>query len=155
MNQGDFYHRALQTYTKTFEEMTQVNFREKLAVCFSEDARFKDPFNDVKGHESILAVFEHMYATLDSPEFQIQSALLEGDKGYIDWRFFFRIGHDGYSQVIEGMSRVRFDEEGRCKEHIDFWDSGEYVYRKVPLLGWFNNLVAKKLSANQQSKLSD
>jgi steroid delta-isomerase len=153
MNQDNFYHQALQAYTQTFEQMTRADFREKLAVCFSEDARFKDPFNDVKGHEAILAVFEHMYATLHSPEFQIQSALLEGSKGYIDWRFFFRTGHQDYSQVIEGMSRVRFDEEGRCKEHIDFWDSGEYVYRKVPVLGWFNNKIANKLSAKQLSSL--
>jgi hypothetical protein len=42
------------------------------------DARFIDPFNDVAGHAGIRRVFEHMFATLDEPRFEVVQALHRG-----------------------------------------------------------------------------
>lgn len=138
---------TLKAYVDAFVSMNSQNYRQKLAPCFAEKVRFKDPFNDVEGKKKTLAIFEHMYANLIEPKFEVSTYFAIEDKGYIEWKFHFKMSMtDSDKQLIEGMSRVRFDADAKVVEHIDFWDSGEVVFRKIPFLKWFNNAVAKRLA---------
>jgi hypothetical protein len=39
-------------------------------------------------------------------------------------------------QTIHGVSHIRFDASGKVNYHRDYWDTGEELYAKVPVLGW-------------------
>ena len=51
---------ALKKYVTFFETLTPQRLA-LLGSYFAKDARFKDPYNDVEGLQSIRAVFDHMY----------------------------------------------------------------------------------------------
>ena len=44
---------------------------DRLGEFYAEDARFKDPFNDVQGLPAVRAVFEHMFVALEAPRFVV------------------------------------------------------------------------------------
>lgn len=133
----------LTDYAQAFSEMTAENFTARLSPLFSQNARFKDPFNDVNGLPAILAIFEHMYQTLQNPRFVIKHTALKDSVGYIHWAFHFDL--NGQSTVLEGLSQVAFDAQGMVMEHLDFWDAGAEIYAKVPVLGWLVRWVANRL----------
>lgn len=137
---------ALAAYVAFFEQLTPARLAG-LDRVFAPDARFKDPFNDVRGIAAIERVLAHMYATLDQPRFQVLDSASHGCLGYLHWAFLFEQG--GRTRRITGMSRVVFDDHGRATEHIDFWDPAEQLYRHVPLLGRVLGWIGRRLAAPQ------
>lgn len=143
--------QRLKSYIEAFEQLTPDNL-SKLGDLFSEEVYFKDPFNAVNGKADTLAIFEHMFATTQNPKFIVIDAAIKGDIAMLYWKFHFQMPSKNSSnpkeQMIEGMSRVCFDENGLVKEHIDYWDPAEQIYSQVPVLNWLLNLIRKRLSAS-------
>jgi steroid delta-isomerase len=122
---------------------------DRLGEHFAPDARFKDPFNDVRGVERIRDVFVHMYAALEKPRFRVHHLALAGRTGYVHWTFEFAgEGWVRHLSPIDGLSRVTFDEAGRVVEHVDYWDAAEQVYQRLPLVGWVFRLGRGRFSAS-------
>jgi len=136
----------LSAYIQAYQNLTTKNLPE-LGELLSEQVVFKDPFNQVQGKTATLAIFEHMFATTQSPQFNVINAAMHQDIGLLYWHFDFVMPSNQSQQSIQGMSRVRFDKNGLVTEHIDHWDAGEQVYSKVPILGWLIKQVQKRLSA--------
>ncbi|MDX1347897.1 MAG: nuclear transport factor 2 family protein [Thiomicrorhabdus chilensis] len=137
----------LQDYIEAFENLSETTLLTQLALLFDTNVVFKDPFNCVTGKAETLHIFQHMFATLEQPQFKVSHRALDGHVGFINWVFQFRLQPNKPVTAIEGMSRVRFNQQGLVTEHVDFWDAGAEVYAKVPLLGWGIRQVAKRLSA--------
>ena len=51
-----------------FESITPQTL-DQLASVYATDARFKDPFNDVRGLPAVRRVFDHMFVALRQPRF--------------------------------------------------------------------------------------
>lgn len=103
-----------------------------LGDFYQPQARFIDPFNDVRGHARIRAVFDHMFATVDSPRFVIATILMGHDEGFATWQFDGAVRGRVFS--IPGSSHLRFGDDGRAAEHRDFWDAAA-LWRQLPLIG--------------------
>ena len=142
-----FRNPILTAYIEAFEQLTPESLPQ-LGELFSDAVYFKDPFNAVKGRHATLKVFEHMFATTQSPTFIIIDAAMVDNIALLYWKFYFVLPSNKSKQMIEGMSRVRFDENGLVNEHIDHWDATEQVYSKVPILSWFIMKIQKRLSAS-------
>ena len=134
------------TVVAFFETLTPATL-PALAAVYSVEARFVDPFNDVTGLPAIRAVFDHMFATLDEPRFEVIEAVTEGEQCFLVWNFHFR--RRGRSTVgsIHGASHLRFATDGRVTLHRDYWDAAQQVYEGVPLLGAVMRLLRRRLSA--------
>ena len=120
------------------------------AVCdfYHEQARFRDPFNEVEGNTAIAAIFRHMFATTKEPEFEI-GEVLRGESGvWVSWRFRCRIR--GKSLSVEGVTQLEFCADGRIINHRDFWDSAELL-AQLPMIGTMVRYVQEKLQAPQPS----
>jgi len=105
----------------------------RLAEYYRSDARFKDPFNEVQGPAAIAGIFEHMFATTQTPCFMIRDALSGPGRAYILWDFDF--GWRGRRYRIRGTSRLELDGAGLVVEHRDYWDAAEELWQKLPLIG--------------------
>ena len=122
-----------------------VDFFERLSpadlpgigTVYVADARFKDPFNDVRGVPAIAAIFEHMYRTLEAPRFVVHDTAIEGDRCFLTWDFLFRFKRfsRGTDQVIRGATQLRFAADGRIALHRDYWDAAEELYENLPAVG--------------------
>ena len=63
---------ALQRYIKFYETLTPETL-DSINDVFMADARFKDPFNDVRGVAHIRKIFADMFKTVGAPDFTISS----------------------------------------------------------------------------------
>ena len=100
---------------------------------YTEQARFKDPFNEVSGHAAIHRIFAHMFETTERPRFEIVEQGLHGHAAFVTWRFHF--GLRGRLYRIDGASHLHFAPDGRVADHRDYWDPAEELWQKLPLLG--------------------
>lgn len=106
---------------------------DRIGSFYTADAHFKDPFNDVVGHEAIRRVFVHMFATTETPRFVIRDVLADPRRAFVTWDFDF--GVRGRRYLVHGATRFAFDADGRVSDHRDYWDVAEELWQKLPLLG--------------------
>lgn len=119
-----------------YESLTPMSL-SAIESLYCDDARFKDPFNDVRGVQAIRGVFEHMFRSLEQPRFVVTNRLLDGHQCFLVWEFHFRFRADRTerAQVIHGGSLLVLGEDGRITLHRDYWDAAEELYEKIPLVG--------------------
>jgi len=130
---------------RAFFESISPQTVQRIDEIYAVDAWFKDPFNEVRGVESIRRIFEHMFEQVDSPRFVVREVLAEGDGAFLTWDFVFRNRRLGDGQqVIHGASHLRLDADGRVNYHRDYWDAAEELYEKIPLLGGLMRAVKRR-----------
>jgi ketosteroid isomerase-like protein len=119
-----------------FEALNPASVAE-LARYYASDARFKDPFNDVRGTPAIEKIFGHMFEALEEPHFVVTGQVVQGLQCFMTWefRFGFKRFQQGQTQCILGASHLVFSEQGLVTLHRDYWDAAEELYEKLPLVG--------------------
>lgn len=144
----DSMHRAaLERYAELFESVSKADI-PRLDQYFAANARFKDPFNDVRGLDDIRHVFTRMFDTCLAVDFTVKDRFMADDVGCLVWHFRFTPDIAGFRDktwTIDGASRIRFDTDGKILEHIDFWDSGEYFYSRLPLIGSLIRFIKRRV----------
>lgn len=110
---------------------------------YAEDAFFKDPFNEVNSREHIAAIFQHMFATLDTPRFVIHSCAVSSAGTFIIWDMEF--GLNGRAMSIKGCSHLQHNAAGLISQHRDYWDAAEELYEKLPVIGWLMKIIKRQL----------
>ncbi len=119
-----------------YQTIDPATLHAQLALIYAPDARFKDPFNDVRGLAPIAAIFQHMFAQVDQPRFVITNQVLQGSQAFVTWDFLFRMKRFSTApQCIRGATHISFDMDGAVILHRDYWDAAEELYEKLPLLG--------------------
>jgi ketosteroid isomerase-like protein len=118
-----------------FETLTPATLAD-LASIYADDARFKDPFNEVQGTAAIRRVFEHMYVALREPRFVVRERFGVGCDAFLAWEFLFRFRRgDDAVQCVRGATHLKFGPDGRIVLHRDYWDAAEELYEKLPAIG--------------------
>ena len=134
----------LDEYIRFFDTLSPGSLQH-LARFFTDDARFKDPFNDVTGLAAIRHVFEHMFRVTARPSFAVTEAMESGDTALLRWVFTCRIRR--YEIAVTGVSFVLFANDGRVREHIDYWDPAEGIYDRLPVIGALLRWLRRRLAA--------
>jgi steroid Delta-isomerase len=132
-----------------FFESVSPETVSRIAGLYAADARFKDPFNDVQGVPAIEHIFRHMFTQVEAPRFVVSERIVQGDSAMLAWTFEFgvRVGKTVRPQVVNGVTHFKFDAEGKVSLHRDYWDTGEELYMKLPVLGWLLRALKRRLAA--------
>ena len=101
----------------------------------SNDIIFIDPFNDVKGLNAFKNIFYHMFENVKKPKFRIVDYSINKQRVFLKWKMTF-IAFKSL-QTIEGMSELLLNDTGKVASHIDYWDSLNGLYIKIPFIGYF------------------
>jgi steroid Delta-isomerase len=127
---------AVERIVVFFETLTPQSV-ERFAQFYTDDAYFKDPFNEVRGIPAIQKIFRHMYTALHEPRFVITGRVVEGDQVFLSWDFHFRMRsfRSDQTQTIRGATHLRLAQDGRIRSHRDYWDAAEELYEKLPVVG--------------------
>ena len=134
-------HDTYRQYLETLSLGTLNN----LSLYVTEDVRFKDPFNDVRGIDEMGKIFRHMFGNLQNVKFQVHEMASEGQVCFMSWRFEGNLR--GRPWAFDGASVIRFAEEGRVVEHIDHWDVGRDFYEHFPIIGTLLSFLRRRLMA--------
>lgn len=136
MNDASTAGQALPAIVAFFENFRPQDL-ERLPHIYTADARFKDPFHEVKGLAAIEAVYAQMFRRLDVPRFTVRDRMAQGEVILLTWDFDCRFKGDATPRRIRGASRLHIDAHGRITDHRDYWDAAEELYEQLPLLGSF------------------
>lgn len=138
-----------QHYIDYFAQLKKEDLA-RIPQLFTPDARFKDPFNDVKGVAAIHQIFEHMFITTVDPKFVVRYAAPTESDGddvlLLVWDFTFQTKR-AKDFAWQGSSKIMFDEAGLATEHIDYWDPAESIYESLPLIGAVIRFLKSKLAS--------
>lgn len=131
-----------------FETLTPASLAT-LPNLYAANARFKDPFNDVRGVPAINGIFAHMFESLESPRFVVRERIVQGTQCFLTWefRFYFRRFKQGEEQVILGGSHLVLDDTGLVTLHRDYWDAAEELYEKLPVVGGVMRWLKKRANS--------
>ena len=129
------YETELERLVQFYENLSEASLAQ-LPAIYAADAQFKDPFNEVRGIDAIVAIFAHMFEQVHEPRFVVGTRVLQGADAFLVWQFTFRMKRfaDG-RQCIRGATHLRFDATGAVQLHRDYWDAAEELYEKLPLIG--------------------
>ena len=141
-------NEAVTRVVALFETLTPASVAT-LPAFYAADARFKDPFNDVRGLAAITAIFAHMFEAMEAPRFVVRERILQGQQCFLTWefRFRFRRFRPEQEQVILGGSHLVFDSAGLVTLHRDYWDAAEELYEKLPMVGGVMRWLKKRANS--------
>lgn len=107
----------------------------------------RDPFNDAHGLDNVKKVLHWHFRDVDDPRFVVTHTAPDGETCFYRWKFTCRprMMRRGHPWIVDGVTEVRFDSRGKAIEHTDYWDSGYYVYERIPLFGYVIRWLRKHL----------
>lgn len=130
-----------------FETLTPASV-QAIGNVYTDNAYFKDPFNEARGLLAVRRVFEHMFEQLDDPRFRIERAVAEGNDAFLTWECHFRLKQPASGRLsIRGATHIQFAPDGRVSHHRDYWDAAEELYEKQPLLGTLMRWLKRQAAA--------
>jgi len=139
---------AVERIVVFFETLTPHSVA-RFAEFYTDDAYFKDPFNEVRGVPQIQQIFLHMYEQLHEPRFIVTARVAQDEQVFLSWdfRFRFRRYRPGTEQLIRGGSHLLLAPDGRIRSHRDYWDAAEELYEKLPVVGGLMRWLRRRASS--------
>ncbi len=141
----DRYRSAIETYASALESAEAGSLDRLLDLC-AETVEFRDPFNHTHTKPAFRTILAHMFKTVQGLKFEVHNIIGSDELWVLKWTFIGKIKPIGHVRIA-GLSEVALNEEGQVVRHIDYWDSGEEVYAKVPVLGALVRLIRSRASA--------
>lgn len=116
---------------------------------YTPDAWFKDPFNEVRGLPAIERIFRHMFEQVGEPRFVVTETVADENGAMLVWELSYRLRllGRGETQIMRGVSHLKFAPDGKVAYHRDYWDTGEELYMKMPIMGGLWRGLRRMLSA--------
>jgi steroid Delta-isomerase len=138
----------IQRIARFFENL-QATSVQNMHELYTQDASFKDPFNEVRGLDEIKRIFSHMYVALHVPHFVVTNTITQGDQCFIVWDFKFRFKRfDTVTlQTVRGCSHLQLAADGRITSHRDYWDAAEELYEKLPYVRLLMRWLKKRANS--------
>ena len=81
---SEMNQQGLDRYVEFYEAMSATSL-DRFAEVMTEDACFRDPFNDVQGLDAIRKIFAHMFDNLTEIKFTVRSAALVEGGALLSW----------------------------------------------------------------------
>ena len=136
----------IENYVKLFESLNLENLN-KFDNLLDENIYFEDPFNKVYGIENFKRIFFNTLNKLDNVEFKVLYIISKNNIYILKWEMIYFAFNKNNS--IFGLSEVTIGANKKIVSHIDYWDSYNNFYTKIPIFGlifkFFLSLVKKRI----------
>jgi len=136
----------IENYVKLFESLNLENLN-KFDELLDKNIYFEDPFNKVYGIENFKRIFFNTLNKLDNVEFKVLNIISKNNIYILKWEMIYFVFDKNNS--IFGLSEVTIGKDKKIVSHIDYWDSYNNFYIKIPIFGlifkFFLSLVKKRI----------
>lgn len=114
---------------------------------YAPDLVFEDPLDRTEGLDEFKIYMEAMYQYVEDIHWEYHDEVIQGDTHVLVWTMTLQTAslNKGEPFTIDGVSHLRFGEDNKIVYHRDYFDMGEYIYERVPVVKWFVNKVKKRL----------
>ncbi len=134
-----------------------TNFFDNLSVdtveivdeFYHPDAQFIDPLVNLHGSEKIKSYYKNIYQPVESIEFEFTDFICEDHKVAAFWTMRLQAPklNKGKPFNVPGISQLHFDTTSDLVIfHRDYYDLGEFIYERIPVLSLLIKLIKARLS---------
>lgn len=147
---------AMTTNTKTETRSERIRYAYDevrvdnlylLDSLYDENMVFQDPLDRMEGLDEFKIYMEAMYQYVTDIRWTYHDEAIDGDTHVLVWTMTLTTKglNKGEPFTIDGVSHLKFGESDKIIYHRDYFDMGEYIYERVPVVKWFVNKVKKRL----------
>ena len=127
-------NKIILEYSKTFEKLNLKNL-DDLVKFLDKDIYFEDPFNRIRGRKKFKYIFKRTLKNLKNVNFEVTVITSSKNIFFIKWKMnFFAFKR---KNSIIGLSEIIINDENKIISHIDYWDSYNNFFVKIPVIGKF------------------
>ncbi len=103
---------------------------------YHPQVKFQDPVHKLEGSLAVKKYYQKLYENVDSIYFEFSDGVESDDKIALTWRMFLKSPsiQSGSEITVDGVSIIKFDAGGKAIWHRDYFDMGEFIYERVPVL---------------------
>lgn len=126
---------------RLFTNYNADDLAANLSNVYADEFYFRDAFRELSTIDELEHYLLEGLKPLNAAEFVFHRTMRSGGDFYFEWtmRLDFKKTPEGTWEESIGMTRMRFDSEGRVIFHQDYWDPTDIVYRRIPIA---RNLIA-------------
>ena len=138
----------LQKAKDAFDHLDK-NHLEVVEKFYDQNAVFQDPVHQIEGIKAIRSYYEGLYKNVESIRFEYKRASEVGDLVTLEWKMYLKSPtlNSGQEITLDGVSLMTFGgDAGKVISHRDYFDMGEFIYEKVPVLGSVIGFIKKKMA---------
>ena len=109
--------------------------REEWESLYNKQVKFVDPTQERYGIDAYIKAQEGLIKRCDDIYLESHSIAINKNIAFVEWTMGLKI--KGIEFLYDGTTRLIFDEEGKVKEHRDYFDFCSGTFGNVPLIGDF------------------
>lgn len=127
-----------------YEKLSRESL-DDIKKFYADNVFFKDPFNEITGREKVRHIFVEMFEQLEEPRFKFIDKIEQDGQIFVTWDFHFSVKKK--KMTIHGSSHLKLDEQKKIVYHRDYWDVGEELLLKIPLVKSIYGVVRRKFGS--------
>jgi len=130
----------------TWYQSLTLESLERIDQFYDDNTYFKDPFNEIHGVQNVKKIFLDMFSELKNPHFVFVDTITENKQVFVTWDFIFQFKDKKYT--IHGSSHLKLNDENKIFYHRDYWDVGEELFLKIPIIKNVYGVIRKKIASH-------
>lgn len=123
---------------------------EILNGFYDEKVVFVDPLGEHAGLDSVRAYYKNLYQNVESIRFDFKDSISQDNHHVVMWQMILKTPslNGGKEVILNGNSVIKFNSQNLVEYHRDYFDMGEFIYEKIPVLGWVISVIKNKMRAH-------
>ena len=109
--------------------------RKEWESLYNKEVKFKDPTQERKGIEEYIKAQYGLIKRCDDIYLKSHFIAINNNIAFIEWSMKLKI--KGLEFLYDGATRLIFDEEGKVKEHRDYFDFFSCTFGNLPVISSF------------------
>jgi predicted ester cyclase len=133
---------------KSFYQNLNKDNMELVDEFYDSNVKFADPIVSLSGSAAVKAYYTKLYQNVKTINFDFKDMIESGDTVVAIWIMTLQTDklNNGEPFKVEGNSIVKFKDTGKAVYHRDYFDMGEFIYERLPVLGF----VIKKIKVRME-----
>lgn len=134
---------------KFFNDLNQETM-DLVDDFYDQDVVFKDPLVSFDNRQSLKNYYKGLYHQVNFIRFTFENEMVSKYKCSFSWTMEMSCGlNKGEPMLVDGISTIRFGgKEGKVVYHRDYYDMGEFVYERIPIVKNVVKFIKKKMLAH-------
>lgn len=135
---------------KYFFDHLSKDRMDLVSEFYHPNTEFLDPIGSMKGSDKVKAYYTDLYKNVEELKFEFSNFVESGNEVVAIWKMTLKTEklNGGEAFSVDGNSVVKFDDTGKAIYHRDYFDMGEFIYERVPVIGF----VVRKIKSRMQVK---
>jgi len=136
---------------KSFFDQLNAQNMHLVDQFYDEKVHFQDPVHSLKGAKAVKSYYERLYQNVQSIRFVYGKGIEAEDTVSLPWAMHLKTAalNSGKEMTVDGVSIIRFNAEGKVIEHRDYFDMGEFVYERLPILKSLIRYIKGRLAGDK------